>query len=126
MPPLYQVCCHDPYPTLLTDRELVVYDRDMTATKATGFRVTCKPCDKVTFWTPDQMRERNNKLIGHYGYLECAGCGRERIPETVTGRKGTKPCGSWCTEGTGKTCTCICEGRNHGSAYPAGTLFYLS
>ncbi len=40
-------------------------------------------------------------------------------------RAGKRECGPWCTDGTGRTCTCVCEGRNHGSKYShTGALWH--
>lgn len=43
----------------------------------------------------------------------------------VKATAGKRECGAWCTDGSGRKCTCICEGRNHGSTYShTGALWY--
>lgn len=53
-----------------------------------------------------------------YGYVTCP-CGQAptvRV-DPITVKRGRKGCGEWCTDGTGKSCTCVCEGTNHGFTY---------
>jgi hypothetical protein len=44
-------------------------------------------------------------------------CGRWSIVAQVAGKTGTRECGAWCEDGTGKACTCTCGGRNHGMTW---------
>lgn len=53
------------------------------------------------------------------------GCGHTLRLWPVKATRGKKECGAWCTDGTGRKCTCVCEGRNHGSTYShTGALWY--
>lgn len=89
-----------------------------------------KACGTVTMvpdvWKLWERDEEAARLWFSYQRIICSGCGAKVFAYPTTAKKGKRACGSWCTEGTGKTCTCECEGRNHGAKYAPGTLFYLS
>jgi len=100
-----------------------------TATRTvTGYRVQCARCNVTTFAPRAEAHAYWNDPAtssADYVKLPCRECGRHLCAQSVTGRQGKRKCGSWCTEGHGLTCTCECGGRNHGAAYPPGTLFFL-
>lgn len=49
--------------------------------------------------------------------VRSACCLRWTIVNWVDGRVGKRECGDWCTEGTGRKCTCTCGGSQHGLAW---------
>lgn len=97
----------------------------------TGFRVQCGRCDgAVTFMDGDDAKSMwadPEVPSRYYCFLPCRLCGRWIPAESVRGKRGTKKCGTWCTEGYGKSCTCECAGANHGSdlALRPGDLWML-
>jgi hypothetical protein len=71
--------------------------------------------------------ERLNRMWQMYRSVPCRECGRATQGHTITGKPGKRECGSWCTEGTGKSCTCQCGGKNHGATFQhTGALWYAS
>jgi hypothetical protein len=104
------------------------YDERMTtATKANAIG-TC-PCGAITtvsdVWNLWRTDEDADRLWQTYRRIVCRDCGRNIPAASVVAKAGKCACGSWCTEGTGRTCTCECGGANHGAKYAPGTLFYL-
>lgn len=76
---------------------------------------TCPTCGPVTL-----TRDTAGGWAGRY----CCGKWVTYSPVTVT--KGKRACGGWCTDATSRTCTCECEGRNHGSRYAASGALWQS
>jgi hypothetical protein len=92
-----------------------------TATTPVAVIAACRGCETVT-QIPDLTAAMNadetvNRMWQLYNSVACRGCGRQAHAEIVRGKRGKRECGSWCTEGTGRSCTCQCEGRNHGSTF---------
>ena len=53
------------------------------------------------------------------------GCGQTLRVWPVKAVRGKRECGAWCADGSGRKCTCVCEGKNHGSTYShTGALWY--
>lgn len=74
-------------------------------------------CGKVTTLVDwKSAGEDAVRLFQVYGAVQCE-CGRQPMGFIVESRPGKRECGAWCTEGTGRRCTCVCGGRNHGSRY---------
>ena len=58
-------------------------------------------------------------------YITSCHCGYTIKLRPIEVKTGKRECGAWCTDGTGRKCTCVCEGRNHGSTYShTGALWY--
>jgi hypothetical protein len=56
---------------------------------------------------------------------DARGCFSTIVLRPVVATTGRRECGPWCTDGTGRKCTCVCEGRNHSSTYShTGALWY--
>ena len=60
--------------------------------------------------TLDQQSENSSQA-------RCPACNRWVIVAQVAGKFGKRECGAWCEDGTGKSCTCTCGGRNHGMTW---------
>lgn len=60
--------------------------------------------------TLDEQNEQSSQT-------RCHECNAWTIVTQVDGRLGKRECGDWCTEGTGRKCTCTCGGASHGLAY---------
>jgi hypothetical protein len=59
--------------------------------------------------------------------VRCPACRRWTVLVPVSGTVGKRECGPWCTEGTGRRCTCQCGGKNHSSAIShTGALWQAS
>lgn len=77
--------------------------------------------DWRTLWERDEAAD---KLWRTAGAIQCP-CGRKPNGYVVRAKQGKKECGAWCTDGTGRTCTCVCEGRNHGIKFShTGALWF--
>lgn len=78
--------------------------------------------DWKNWWKIDEKASSHFKL---YGEVKCSGCGKMTWAQVVRGKKGTRECGSWCTDASTRTCTCSCEGKNHGIKFShTGALWY--
>ncbi len=56
---------------------------------------------------------------------DARGCQAAIKLRPITAKTGKRECGAWCTDGSGRKCTCVCEGKNHGSRYShTGALWY--
>jgi hypothetical protein len=94
------------------------------------YRVKCGNDGAVTFVSHEDAHAYWNDLATpsrYYSFLPCRECGRHLVAKSVTGKCGTRRCGSWCTEGYGLTCTCECGGANHGAdlSFAPGELWCL-
>jgi hypothetical protein len=88
----------------------------------------CRTCKKVvTIPDYEALKESDSELywqIDIYKFTPCA-CGWTMKFRKMTTQRGARECGAWCTDGTGRKCTCVCEGRNHSSRYShTGALWY--
>lgn len=80
----------------------------------------------------DQDRTREDYYTKGFYVTRCVsttddarGCNSTIKLAPITTKAGKRECGAWCTDGSGRKCTCVCEGRNHGSAYShTGALWY--
>lgn len=52
-------------------------------------------------------------LVNGWAY-QC-GCGRYAMMKIVSGKRGKRACGAWCTDATTAKCTCECGGNEHGA-----------
>lgn len=82
------------------------------------YRITCKAHGATFATSADLNALYDAQLMSGKpvttGYGACRKCGRLQVAESVATKKGKRACGSWCTEGTGKSCTCECyDGHTH-------------
>lgn len=81
----------------------------------------------ITVLTRDGLERYWDANPRRYGYGPCRECDRPGVVKVISTKKGKRACGVWCTEGTGRSCTCECEGRNHGERFShTGALFQMS
>lgn len=74
-----------------------------------------------------RVDENVNRMWQLYRQIPCRECGRAANAHSVQAKTGKRECGSWCTEGTGRSCTCQCGGKNHGSSFQhTGALWYAN
>jgi hypothetical protein len=91
------------------------------------YMLKCNKDDAVTVITRGDLETYWDANPQRYGCGPCRECGRAGVVKVISVKKGKRACGSWCTEGTGRSCTCVCEGRSHGERFShTGALFYAS
>ncbi len=89
----------------------------MSTAVTTAFRIHCRRCDVFTVVSRDDALAVWNDPAAParcYSALPCRLCGTWYFANGVSAKRGKRPCGSWCTEGYGLSCTCECGGANHG------------
>ena len=73
---------------------------------------TCRKCwaNVGAIWTPAEA-------LAAYRCVACECGNRAVICKAVKGKRGKRGCDDYCTTGVGRSCTCECEGRNHGAVW---------
>lgn len=87
----------------------------MTTSAATLTTVigTCPLDGTVTSAAVDLETFASRQNLG----LITGSCGHRHSAKAIRAKAGTRECGAWCWDGVGRSCTCQCGGKNHGTTY---------